>query len=136
MFAGTLIALGVGWRGLFFWPACVVAIIAAAVGIASRDAPQAVIPGVRFGRNAGTRRAELHFDSGASGRSAAIEIVKSLMRLRSFQKLLVYSFLIHILRSFFMYWIPKFMVDMGMGSAAAGMSSAVFRSRAASAPFF
>jgi len=121
LFAGELIALGVGWKGLFFWPAALVSIIALWALFASRESPQAVMPNVRFGAKAGTRSAELVLKSHSTK-----EIMFSLFKLPMFRELLMFSFLIHILRSFFMYWIPKFMVDMGMTSVAAAMSSAVF----------
>ena len=125
LFAGALIAIGVGWKGLFFWPACFVSLIAIWSMLASKESPQAVIPNVRFGRNAGGRESELKFES-VGVKHSGLEIMKSLFRISMFRELLVFSFLIHILRSFFMYWIPKFMVDMGMGNVAAAMSSAVF----------
>jgi len=125
MFAAYLIMLGVGWRGLFIWPATVVSVIAVWAAFASKESPQAVIPDVKFGRNAGERQAELHFNREGETHSA-MQIVKSLFTIPMFRELLVFSFFIHILRSFFMYWIPKFMVDMGMGNFAAAMSSAVF----------
>ena len=126
MFAGLLIALGVGWKGLFFWPAALVSLIAIWSMFASKESPQDVIPNVRFGRNAGARKSELDRKISSADSHHAVKIMKSLLQLPSFRELLVYSFLIHILRSFFMYWIPKFMVDMGMGSVAAAMTSAVF----------
>ncbi len=126
LFAGLLIALGVGWKGLFFWPAAVVSLIAVWAQLASKESPRDVIPNVRFGRNAGVRKAQLQFQSDEGVKHSAKQIMMSLLRIPSFQKLLVYSFLIHILRSFFMYWIPKFMVDIGMGQVGAAMSSAVF----------
>jgi sugar phosphate permease len=124
LFAGALIAEGVGWRGLFYWPALVVSVIAVWAFFASKESPQDVVPNVRFGGNAGdsARRGELRLRED----HRAWDVVLSLWSLPMFRRLLVYSFLIHILRSFFMYWIPKFMVDLGLGNFAAAMSSAVF----------
>ena len=122
VFAGSLVALGVGWKGLFFWPAGLVALIAIWSQLASRESPQSVIPNVRFGANAGKRTAELKFESN----QGAWQLMRGLFAIPIFRELLIYSFFIHILRSFFMYWIPKFMVDMGMGNVGAAMSSAVF----------
>ncbi len=126
LFAGLLVALGVGWKGLFFWPAVLVSLIAVWAYFASRESPQSIIPNVRFGRNAGERQAELKLNSNPGAKHSAFQVMRSLFRIPMFRELLVFSFLIHILRSFFMYWIPKFMVDMGMGNVAAAMSSAVF----------
>ena len=126
LFAGALIALKVGWKGLFFWPACLVSVIAIWAAFASRESPQTVIPNVRFGRNAGLLKAELKFESANGDKYGVFHVMKGLFQIPLFRELLVFSFFMHILRSFFMYWIPKFMVDMGMGHVGAAMSSAVF----------
>jgi len=123
IFPGLLIMAGVGWRGLFFWPAVISMMIAIWAQLAAKESPQHVIPRVRFGRAASSTRAQLQISNRQPG---GWQITKSLLNLQVFRELLVYSFFIHILRSFFMYWIPKFMVDVGMGHAGAAMSSAVF----------
>lgn len=126
LFAGLLIALSVGWKGLFYWPAALASLIAVWAWFASHESPHHVVPHARFGRHAGKRKAELQFKSASGEKHGAFQIVQSLLKIPLFRELLFYSFLIHILRSFFMYWIPKFMVDMGMDKIGAAMSSAVF----------
>ena len=125
-FPAMLIALGVGWQGLFFLPAILGLAIVIWAQLASKENPQAVLPGVRFGRNAGKLQPQLQVKKADGETPGAGEIMRSLFRLPMFRELLVYSFLVHILRSFFMYWIPKFMVDLGMGAVSAGLTSAVF----------
>jgi glycerophosphoryl diester phosphodiesterase len=48
------------------------------------------------------------------------------MGVRLFRQIVVFSFVMHLLRSTFMYWTPKILVDLGLGNVAAAMSSAVF----------
>ena len=124
LLGGFLITLGVGWAGLFYWPAAIVTVIAIVSQLASKAKPQDVIPGVRFGKNAGTKKSiiALHADDSHS----VFMIAGQLFRVPLFRQVLVFSFFIHILRSFFMFWIPKFMVDLGMGTVNAAFSSAVF----------
>jgi sugar phosphate permease len=87
---------------------------------ASKNSPQQVLPGVRFGRTAAAHSAlEPH-------KPAALAIVRRLLALTAFQNVLVFAFFTTVLRSFFMFWIPKFMVDMGMGEVGAALTSAVF----------
>jgi OPA family glycerol-3-phosphate transporter-like MFS transporter len=124
LFGGLLIGWGVGWRGLFYWPAMVVSVIAVVSFFASKATPADVIPGVRFGKNAGSKKSVIGLQAGKS--HGLFTIAKLLFKVPLFRQVLVFSFLIHILRSFFMYWIPKFMVDLGMGDVNAAFTSAVF----------
>jgi sugar phosphate permease len=121
---GTLIYLNTGWKGLFYWPAAIVALIALVSYFASKGSPQELVPNVRFGRNAGHKKSAIALSSGE--KHGALEITSKLFSLPLFRQVVMFSFLIHILRSFFMYWIPKFMVDLGMGAMNAAFSSAVF----------
>lgn len=125
VFCGYLVQLGVGWKGLFYYPALVMTGVAIWSYFASKSSPQDVVPGVRFGRTASDRKALAHFhldDHKPSFR----ELVSTLLQIRMFRQILVFSFLSHLLRSIFMFWTPKFLVDIGMGNVAAAMGSAVF----------
>lgn len=125
LFGSLLLFWGVGWEGLFLWPALLVACLAIASHYASKPSPQDLCPGVRFGKSAGTKTSAADF--GAQGAMpSAREIVKRLLQIPLFRQVLVFSFVIHILRSFFMVWVPKFMVDLGMGNVNAALTSAVF----------
>lgn len=122
LFASWLILLGADWKGLFIWPAAVVTGVLLVSAFASKESPGHVFPGVRFGKNAGQKKAALDFQT----KPSVWAIISRLLHFPLYRQLLVFSFLCHILRSFFMFWIPKFMVDMGMGNASAGLTSAVF----------
>ncbi len=129
LFGGLLIGWGVGWKGLFFWPAIVVTGFAVLSQLLSKASPGDLIPDVVFGKNAGTKKSVLSLEAAHGARSAhggGLEIAKKLFEVPLFRQVLVFSFFIHILRSFFMFWIPKFMVDLGMGTVNAAFSSAVF----------
>ncbi|MBC7386573.1 MAG: MFS transporter [Cryobacterium sp.] len=125
LLGGLLIGWGVGWKGLFYWPAIITTVITVLSYFLSKSSPAAVLPGVRFGRNAGEKKSALALTSGAS-KSGVFAIMGKLFRVPLFRQVLVFSFFIHILRSFFLFWIPKFMVDLGMGNVNAAFSSAVF----------
>lgn len=125
IFCGYLLHLGVGWRGLFYYPALVMTLIAVWSYFASKERPQDVIPGVRFGRTASRKTALAHFDH-ADKQRGLIELLGTLMKIRMFRQILIFSFLSHILRSIFLFWTPKFLVDIGMGNVAAAMGSAIF----------
>ncbi|MFH1619208.1 MAG: MFS transporter [bacterium] len=125
LFGGLLIAMGSGWTGLFIWPAAAVTVIAVLSHMASKESPQSLYPGVRFGRNAGQKKAVIDFRSG-EGTPAVSAIIRRLLAAPLFRQVIVFSFVTHILRSFFMVWVPKFMVDMGMGNVNAALTSAVF----------
>lgn len=43
-----------------------------------------------------------------------------------YRQLLLYSFLTTLLRSVFLFWIPKFLFDLGMGASNAILRSAIF----------
>lgn len=126
MFSSFLITLALGWQSLFYIPAAVCTVIAIISYFASKESPQDVVPNVRFGKNAGLRKAAADFSAQNGQRRSTKEIVVGLLKVPLFRQVLVFSFFTHILRSFFMFWIPKFMVDLGMANVAAGMTSAVF----------
>jgi OPA family glycerol-3-phosphate transporter-like MFS transporter len=125
LLAGYLISVGVGWKGLFFWPAIIVTFMAVAAFFCSKESPQSLFPGVRFGKNAGHKKSVVDFSHAEGERHGTWSIALQLLRVPLFRQVLVFSFFTTILRSFFMFWIPKFMVDMGMGNVKAAFSSAV-----------
>ncbi len=126
LFCAALIGLGVGWKGLFYWPAAVVAVMAIWAWFASKESPSDVVPGVRFGKNAGVKKSLADFANKTGGSVSSGEIIRGLIRIPLFRQLLVFSFLSHLLRSVFLFWTPKLLVDIGMGNANAAMTSAVF----------
>lgn len=125
LFCGWLIAFGIGWKGLFYIPALIAIAILLWSWFASKETPKNVVADVRFGKNAGEKKALAAFDS-HDETTPPFEIVKSLLKIPLFQQLLTFSFLMHLLRSIFLFWTPKFLVDMGMGNVGAAMSSAIF----------
>ncbi len=123
-----LIYLGVGWRGLFYWPAAILSLIAIGSFLASKERPSDVVSNVRFGKSAGTKTSLANFDHGdAEGdRVKTGKIIGTLFRIPLFRQVLVFAFVTTILRTVFMFWTPKLLVDIGMGNVAAVMSSAIF----------
>lgn len=126
LFCGLLISWGTSWQGLFYIPALICTVIAIVSFFASKESPQDVFPGIKFGKNAGFKKPAADFSTQNGKPRPTLEIMKGLLKVPLFRQVLVFSFLTHILRSFFMFWIPKFMVDMGMGNVNAAFTSAVF----------
>ncbi len=125
LICGALIWAGASWKGLFYWPAAMLAVIAVWSFLASREKPSDVVPNVRFGKNAGSKVALADFDHGDEPVKTG-KILKTLFYIPLFRQVLTFAFVTTILRSFFMFWTPKLLVDIGMGKAAAVMSSAIF----------
>jgi sugar phosphate permease len=124
LLAGTLVAIGIGWQGLFLYPAGLLTLIFVWALFAAKDGPASVSQGVRFGRNASRKEAL----SGLDRRTEAgtLEVLRALLRLSMFRRILVFSVIANFLRSIFLFWSPKFLVDIGMGNANAILSAAVF----------
>jgi len=125
VFCGYLVYLGAGWKGLFFYPAGVMSLIAIWAYFASRQSPHDVVPEVRFGRHAGKKTSLAGISEHPSERNVW-SVIRALLRIRMFRQLLGFSFVAHMVRSIFLFWTPKFLVDMGMGTVAAAMTSAIF----------
>lgn len=126
LFAGWLIALGMGWKALFTIPAFVVLGVWVWSWLASRESPTQVAPGVRFG-SIGAKKPTLEkFSHESETKLTFKEIFLTLIQVRLFRQIVVFSFVAHLLRSTFMYWTPKILVDLGLGNAKAAFSSAVF----------
>lgn len=122
LFAGMLVAMGVSWQGIFIYPALVGAVVLIWSALSSREYPKDVIPGAEVQHN-GDKKPLLDYNSETHSVS---ETVVSLLRLPLFRHLLVFSFVAHILRSFFFFWTPKLLVDIGMGTSNAIFKSALF----------
>jgi OPA family glycerol-3-phosphate transporter-like MFS transporter len=125
LFAGALVALGCTWDKLFIYPALVLSFIFLWSVRASKDSPQDVIPGVRFGANAGQKAAIAAIEEESDGTLDVFKIMRNLLSMRLFRYLLVYSFVTTLLRSIFFFWTPKFLVDIGMGASFAILKSAL-----------
>ncbi|MBU1109800.1 MAG: MFS transporter [Candidatus Riflebacteria bacterium] len=126
LLAGGLVALGCTWDKLFIYPALLLFLIFIWSARASKDSPQDVIPGVRYGANAGHKGAIATITEEADGSIDVFKIMRGLLGMRLFRYLLLYSFITTLLRSIFFFWTPKFLVDIGMGSTYAILKSALF----------
>lgn len=124
LFAGSLVAMGVPWQGVFIYPAMVLSVILLWSYLASRSNPEDVIPGAKpiEGKMAKTQIA----DYGDEEQPPVSTILKTLLRLPIYRQLLVFSFLTTLLRSVFLFWTPKFLFDIGLGASSAILSSAIF----------
>jgi sugar phosphate permease len=125
LFAGFLVAQGVGWRGLFVYPALVLTAIWIWSFFASKGSPQDVVPGTTFGQGEGAKHA-IFEDEYHESQVSVKEIIRTLFSIELFRVLLVYSFFTTLLRSIFIFWMPKFFVDLGLGNSAAILKSALF----------
>ncbi len=124
LFAGFLVLQGVGWQGLFVYPALVLSGIWIWSYFSSRSNPASVIPGAMVG-DAKLGKKQLA-DYGGETKPEIKTILKSLFRMSIFRQLLLFSFLTTLLRSAFFIWTPKFLFDIGLGASSAILNSAVF----------
>ena len=121
-----LLSWGFNWQALFTVPAGIVSLIAIWSYYGCKNAPDDVVKNARFGARASDRKTI--FDQVGKENLAlnARQILQTLFSLPSFRTLLTFSFLTTFLRSIFMFWTAKFLVDIGMGNANAIMKSAIF----------
>jgi len=125
LFAGGLVALGCSWDKLFIYPALALFFIFLWSVRSSKDSPDDIIPGIRFGANAGRKHAIAEIKEDEEGHVDVFQIMRGLLGMRLFQYLLLYSFITTLLRSIFFFWTPKFLVDIGMGASFAILKSAL-----------
>lgn len=95
---------------------------------ASKATPADVVPGVEFGKSEVGKQSLANFE-GRENEGEALNvwsIIWTLLQMPVFRHLLVFSFVTTFLRSIFLFWTPKFLVDIGMGSTNAILKSAIF----------
>lgn len=123
LFAGFLVAQGVNWQGLFVYPALVLSVIWIWSFLASKGSPQDVVPGTDFG--SGVAKHAVLDEECEDSQISVKEIIRTLFAIELFRLLLVYSFFTTLLRSIFVFWMPKFFVDLGLGTSTAILKSAL-----------
>ena len=124
LFAGMLVAAGMGWQAIFIYPPLVLIVIFLWSFFCSKDSPQDIIPNTTFGQS--SEKYQSILDEDESNEDKNLTPIKKLLKLRLFKVLLVYSFLTTFLRSIFFFWTPKLLVDLGMGTSNAILKSALF----------
>ncbi len=127
LFAGYLVAVGATWQEIFIYPPLVLLIIFILSILFSKDNPQQIFANTRFGKGDKKHQAVVSSKLKKDDHKGhPLDIVKDLLSLALFRKLLVYSFLTTFLRSIFFFWTPKLLVDIGMGTTNAILKSALF----------
>jgi sugar phosphate permease len=122
LFAGFLVLQGVGWQGIFVYPAIVLSVLWVWSYFSSRSDPKDVIPGARP-----SSKGKKHLaDYGGETTPSIKAIFKTLLGMSVFRQLLVFSFLTTLLRSVFFFWTPKFLFDLGLEASNAILRSAIF----------
>jgi len=120
LFAGFLVAQNLGWRSIFIYPPIVLLLIFIWSFFGSKESPEEVIKGTNFGKGE-------HFSHTFEKKNLdSKSIIKSLLKMKIYRNLLVFSFLTTFLRSIFFFWTPKLLVDIGMGASNAILKSALF----------
>lgn len=125
LFAGFLISQGVGWQGLFLYPAAVLTVIWVWSYFASREAPDEVIEGAQYQVEQSEPYHQIAQFSEPGEKPGVKQILKTLFGLSIFRHLLIFSLVTTMLRSVFITWITKFLVDIGMGNVDAQIRTAV-----------
>ena len=127
LLGGFLLSLGFSWPALFYVPAGILALIWVWSALNSKEKPQDVVPGVAFGRSASKIKSITELvvkDEESTG--STFENIMTLIKVPMFRQILVFSFISTLLRTIFLFWTPKFLVDIGMGNANAALKSAIF----------
>ncbi|GMT48479.1 MAG: hypothetical protein IEMM0008_0018 [bacterium] len=132
LFAGLVVyivvecELGSVWDKLFIFPAAVLGVIWILSFFLSKENPQSVIPGTKFGQSESGKKPVADFESMGDRKGSIFHILKTLFKIPIFLHLLLFSFLTTALRSVFFFWTPKFLSDIGMNHSNAILKSAVF----------
>ncbi len=127
LLAGFLVANGVGWQGVFFYPSLILFVIFIVSYFSSKETPRDLIPHTNFGHSKLKPKAVLAQEEGEQEiKESPLKIIKGLLSIKVFRHILVFSFLTTFLRSIFFFWTPKLLVDLGMGTANAILKSALF----------
>lgn len=116
---------GAGWRLLFICPALVVTVVFLWSFFASKDHPHKVIEFIDFPPQEESKdeKKEQGEDEAPLGLwESMVDMFKSPL----FLSLLLFSMLTTVLRSIFMFWIPKFLTDIGLETSNAIIKSALF----------
>lgn len=125
------------WRALFFIPAGIVFIYGSITWFLTKQDPHQVIPDVAFGNHG--EETFLHKSTQARGKTGKEEenpenvthesflvVFRKLLKLRFFRNILLFSVTTTVLRRSIMVWSASFLYFMGLGKAAAILSSAVY----------
>ncbi len=124
LFAGFLVSIGVGWQGVFVYPAILLSVIWIWAFFASRGHPSDVVEGA-IALEGETAKKQLA-DYGDEDSPNVRTILRTLLKMPIYRELLLFSFLTTLLRSVFLIWTPKFLFDIGQGASAAILKSAIF----------
>lgn len=125
LFAGWLVSVGTGWRGIFIWPPMVLFIIFVWSYFFSKDSPRDIISDTNFGHGPKSAIVSKSMMKDNSDKRP-LTIIKNLLSLPIYRHLLLFSFLTTFLRSIFFFWTPKLLVDIGMETTNAILKSALF----------
>jgi sugar phosphate permease len=97
LFAGLIVSMGGSWRDVFIYPPLLSLVIFVYALVASKDGPNDVIKGTRFGKS--TQGKSQILETGEN--SSAMDLVRGLLKLPVYRQLLAFSFLTTFLRSNF-----------------------------------
>ena len=127
LFAGFLVAQGASWQDIFLYPPMILFIILILSFFMSKDSPEKIFAQTQFAKGNEETKPVVSSKLNKGGHKGhPLDIIKDLLSLSLFRKLLVYSFLTTFLRSIFFFWTPKLLVDIGMGTTNAILKSALF----------
>ena len=118
LFAGYLVSQKYGWEKIFIYPAFALGLIMVLSFLFMKSSPEDV--------NGYPQTLKNDFSTTDAVQSSTFNVLKELLTLRLFQQLLLFSFFTTFLRSMFMFWTAKFLVDIGMKDSAAIVASSVF----------
>lgn len=131
LFAGWLLLMGAGWRGLFLWPALLLAAIGIGVHFFLADSPrdvghqlpldeEIVAPMIIAGKTAEDEKAQ------AGPETFALARFRILLTQPLFLIMCLLSAILTFLRETFSTWMPAYFFEMGATGSVAAFKSAIF----------
>ncbi len=126
--AGLVLAWSGRWQDVFIYPAIVGTIVLFYSYFASRDKPSDVVPETKFGKSPTGRRsiaAEENLTKEVE-KEPIFTTIRNLLSISLFRHVLVFSFLTTFLRSVFVLWAPKLLIDIGLGQKEGVFKALIF----------
>lgn len=120
LFTGFLIAQGAEWQDLFIYPALILSAMLILSFFLIKESPQAPLEITKATQHNNMNPVE------KKDGLFQLAVLKILLRNRVFRSLLIFSFFVTFLRSAFLIWVPKILVDLGLENSQAVLQSTLF----------
>ncbi|MEK6578978.1 MAG: MFS transporter [Bdellovibrionota bacterium] len=120
IFSGYLVSRGATWDKLFIYPAIILSVIMVASSLLMKSSP------ADLKNTLNKKDRQKNSASSTIATEPTLEVLTRLFSKAIFRHVLVFSFLTTFLRSMFLLWTAKFLVDLGMKDSGAMIASSIF----------